>query len=144
MDLISKSGPTLDMSSDWWLFYRMLAEKCGWNPKGTGKPDHLSEKDQWDGNYDYSDGQIVYDDDAKALAQALDRALAEPAAASIIKSLLDTWWNNMQEATSDAELAGLSEKQKKAMRAIARKPTFSTELTRELIDLCRQGEFRIE
>jgi hypothetical protein len=111
MDLISKSGSTFDLSSDWWLFYRTLAEKCGWTPKGTGKPDHLSEKDEWDGNYDYNDGQTVHEEDARALAQALERALAEPAAASIIEQMLDAWWEEMVQA--EAAL-GYSEQQETA------------------------------
>jgi hypothetical protein len=142
MDLISKSGTTLDMSSDWWLFYRTLAEKCGWNPKGAGKPDHLSEKDEWDGNYDYNDGQIVYEDDARALAQALERAITDQAAGSIIEGMLDAWWEDMLKA--EAELSGLSKQQKKLLRAAMARPKFSIESAAELIDLCKQGEFRIE
>jgi hypothetical protein len=142
MDLISKSGSTFDLSSDWWRFYLNLAAKCGWTPKGTGKPDHLGEKDEWDGSYEWNDGQIVGEEDAKALAQALERALADPAAGSIIERMLDAWWEEMLQA--EAELTDISEQQKKQLRAVMARPKFDTEFTRELIDLCNRGEFRIE
>lgn len=142
MDLISKSGSTFDLSSDWWRFYLTLAEKCGWIPKGTGKPDHLGEKHEWHGSYEWNDGQIVCEEDAKALAQALERALSDPAAASIIERMLDAWWEDMLQA--EAELPGISEQQKKQLRAVMARPKFDIEFTRELIDLCKHGEFRIE
>ena len=142
MDLISKSGLAFDLSGGWWWFYLTLAEKCGWKPKGTGKPDHLGKKDQWHGGYDSSDGQIVDDDDAKALGAALEGALADPAAGAIIEGLLDEWWRwQMQQSASDATL---SEEQKKMLIAVTERPEFSVEFTRELINLCKHGEFRIE
>ena len=142
MDLISKSGSTFDLSGDWWCFYLTLAEKCGWTPKGTGKPDHLGEKDEWHGAYDSNDGQIVDEEDAKALAQALERAITDPAAGSIIERMLDAWWEDMLQA--EAELSGLSGQQKKLLRTAMARPKFSIEFTGELIGLCKQGEFRIE
>ena len=142
MDLISKSGSTHDLSSDWWCFYLILAEKCGWIPKGTGKPDHLGEMDEWHGSYEWNDGQIVSEEDAKALAQALERALADPAAGLIIERMLDAWWEDMLHA--EAELSRVSEKQKKLLRSVMARPKFDIEFTRKLIDLCNHGEFRIE
>jgi hypothetical protein len=141
MDLISKSGLTFDLSGGWWWFYLALAEKCGWKPKGTGKPDHLGKNERWHGGYDSSDGQIVGDDDAKALGAALERALSDPAAAAIIEGLLDEWWKEMQESASDPKL---SEQQKKMVIAVMERPEFSVEFTRELINLCKHGEFRID
>jgi len=78
MNLISKSGASFDLSGGWWWFYRTLAEKCGWKPKGTGKPDHLGKMDKWTGGYDSCDGQTVHDDDARALGAAPEKALADP------------------------------------------------------------------
>src|SRR4051794_18090409 len=125
MDLISKSGSTFDLSAGWWSFYLTLAEKCGWTPKGTGKPDHLGEKDEWHGAYEWNDGQIVDEEDAKALAQALERAITDPAAGSIIERMLDAWWEDMLQA--EAELSELSEQQKKSLRAAMARPKFSIE-----------------
>lgn len=144
MNLISKSGVSFDLSGGWWWFYLTLAEKCGWKPKGTGKPDHLARKDKWSGGYDSCDGQTVHDDDARALGAALEKALADPGAAPIIESLLDEWWDDMKASTSDAELSRLSDQQKRMLRAVMRRPQFSVDFTRELIDLCNRGEFRIE
>jgi len=50
----------------------------------------------------------------------------------------------MKASTSDAELSRLSDQQKRMLRAVMRKPEFSIDFTRELIDLCNRGAFRIE
>jgi hypothetical protein len=87
---------------------------------------------------------VVDREDALALAAALEKALSDPQAAGTIAGLIDEWWADMQASTSDDELARLTEQQKRLLRASMRKPEFSAEFTRELIELCRQGEFRIE
>lgn len=62
-----------------------LAEQHGWKPHGTLLPSLYdidtgeeipSYEDDWSGFYLSNDGQIVTDEDAAALADALERALA--------------------------------------------------------------------
>lgn len=51
-----------------------LAEKNGWQPKGTVIPQDYSYPD-WDGNYWHNSGQIVEKEDAFNLAQTLTKSL---------------------------------------------------------------------
>jgi hypothetical protein len=46
--------------------------------------------------------------------------------------MLDAWWEDMLQA--EAELSGLSEQQKKLLRAAMARPKFSIEFTGELTD----------
>lgn len=50
-----------------------VARQFGWTPTGTSAPSNF--EGNWDGNYLSSDGQIVNDADARALAAALFRAI---------------------------------------------------------------------
>ena len=128
MDLINRAGVVFDLSASWWWFYRILAQEYGWEPKGTGRPDHLSETEEWSGLYDSCDGQIVHKDDAYALAAALTKALADLNSETLIDEMLDEWQKNFEKQTG----MPLS------------KPSFDVEFTRELIHFCNSGEFRIE
>jgi hypothetical protein len=141
MDLVSKSGATFDLSGGWWWFYLTLAERYGWQPKGTGKPDHLKKNDKWSGGYDSCDGQMVDGDDARALGSALAKVLLDPDSKKVVDSLLDEWWASMQDSKA---YEGLSEDMAKKLRAALSRPEFSIEFTQELVDLCSRGEFRIE
>lgn len=58
-----------------WGFLTDLAEEGGWKPKGTiyllsdGTEDPV-----WDGGYHSNDGQYVTPEDARAMADAIERA----------------------------------------------------------------------
>jgi hypothetical protein len=67
-----------------WAFCLRVAHEFGWEPAGTklteASPDaqHEAFAEQaaaWQGGYDSNDWQEVADEDAKAIAAALDRAI---------------------------------------------------------------------
>ncbi len=70
-----------------WAILNCLAERYGWIPKGTEYPPFEEDYDTrenydegrrvWSGGYFTNDTQIVTADDARALADVLDRALLE-------------------------------------------------------------------
>lgn len=65
-----------------WLLILEVAEKHGWKPLGTLAPMFLDEDDNlvscelddWDGNYWTNDYQIVTEEDARGIANALELA----------------------------------------------------------------------
>ena len=76
-----KIGDEARFGIDIWPVVLKLAQSYGWKPEGTQGPDYddpnLKMSDDWDGNYLTNDGQIVTDDDAAALADALESALPD-------------------------------------------------------------------
>lgn len=58
-----------------------LAQKYGWKPKGTSSnrimKSFAGNWDNWDGNYFSFDNQLVDEDDAKNLGEALRKALKD-------------------------------------------------------------------
>jgi hypothetical protein len=54
-----------------------VAEAYGWVKQGTIAPAEI-ESGEWDGGYATNDGQTVSLDDARALADACERMLADP------------------------------------------------------------------
>jgi hypothetical protein len=56
-----------------WTTVLDLAVSHGWKPEGT-LPPSLPDLREWDGNYDGNGSQSVTDSDAKAMAEALERA----------------------------------------------------------------------
>jgi hypothetical protein len=68
-----------------WQIILSLGERYGWKPRGTAPPDELAiecglwhgELADWDGRYAPAYGQQVKDADARALADALERALRD-------------------------------------------------------------------
>jgi len=61
-----------------WARAYALAIEGGWEPRGTLPPKHLpeAEKKAWPGAYDSNDCQIITDEDARAMADALEKMLA--------------------------------------------------------------------
>jgi hypothetical protein len=72
-DLYSKSGDETRWTQTFWPRLLALAEKNGWQPKGTSAPKDY--KETWDGSYWYNSGEIVAEEDAANLATALEKAL---------------------------------------------------------------------
>ena len=65
-----------------WQFMLALAERYGWQPRGTEPPEEDATEgglwhDDWDGRYVPICGQSVTEQDARALADALERALRD-------------------------------------------------------------------
>jgi len=58
-----------------WRPLLRLAEKYGWEHPGTLRPFDYPKDKEWNGNYWWNSGQIVTNEDAKNLAQALERSL---------------------------------------------------------------------
>ncbi|MCO6453476.1 MAG: hypothetical protein J5I90_22030 [Caldilineales bacterium] len=67
-----------------WMYILDLACEYGWVPKGTAPPEKWDTNDPqrdsplppWEGTYFSNDRQIVTEDDALALAEALNKAIA--------------------------------------------------------------------
>lgn len=74
-----------DMPASDWRRILWIAQCYGWQPHGTEPPDELAittgiwrgKPTDWTGAYSPSDGQEITEDDAKALAAALERALPD-------------------------------------------------------------------
>ncbi len=69
-------GISVSWSNSGWPAVLQLAEDYGWQPAGTLPPRRI-KRDAWDRGYASCDGQLVSADDAKALADALERGLAD-------------------------------------------------------------------
>lgn len=112
MDLMG-FGTTEHLSQSFWLAVLEMASSFGWEPAGTRPQDAFD--DEWDAmNYWSNDYQEVSDADAKALGEALNRAL-------------------MAMRTKQT----LTEKQVQALWDM------SEESIRQLADFCARGGFLI-
>ncbi len=84
VDLFGKQGH-MPFNNLGWSKMLELAERHGWQPKGTQPPDmegtqivtNGSSDDDWDGNYYTNDWQGVSPEDAANIAAALERALED-------------------------------------------------------------------
>ena len=77
-ELHGKTGERFRFSSAGWGYYLGLAAQYGWQEAGTLRPDALPDSESWAGTYDSNDGQWVSDQEAQALARALQAALDDP------------------------------------------------------------------
>jgi hypothetical protein len=73
MDLTGPAGD-FGFTNTAWEHLLRLASLAGWQPAGTLPPEGAGD---WDGNYFTNDGQRVGDEDARGLAEALERALPD-------------------------------------------------------------------
>src|SRR5262245_20557276 len=78
VDLNSDSGDSTGFGYGGWAYVLEIGEKYGWKPRGTKRPTDLDRSEPWDGGYGSSDGQRVLAADARALAKALEVAVADP------------------------------------------------------------------
>jgi hypothetical protein len=71
------------LSEPAWRLLLTLGHSYGWQPAGTLPPDPeafddaLGDRSDWDGHYFPCDSQVMTVEDAHALADALERALAD-------------------------------------------------------------------
>ena len=77
-DLHSERGDRFAFSRAGWGYYLNLADKYGWQAAGTLPPSGMPDPEIWPKTYDSNDGQRVSQDDAEALAKALQAALDDP------------------------------------------------------------------
>jgi hypothetical protein len=89
VDLRNEAGREFYFSTIGWAFYLNLAAiHYGWNKSGTQPPrECASSEGPWLGAYDWNAGQIVTARDAKGLAEALAKYLADPNGKSKAKAL---------------------------------------------------------
>ena len=77
-ELHASNGYYIDIGTRGWSDILTIAFENGWEPMGTISPyveEGILEPDDWDGNYCSNDFQLVCEDDALAIAAALERAL---------------------------------------------------------------------
>ncbi|HWE35075.1 MAG TPA: hypothetical protein VG406_00775 [Isosphaeraceae bacterium] len=93
LDLISESGDSYRFGGFGWATILGLAQRYGWEPRGTLPPEGWEESEgepnePWDGeNYGTCDGQLVSAEDAAAIADALEAALADPAVPEVLAAM---------------------------------------------------------
>ncbi len=121
-----------------WCDILELGQEFGWVPVGTGPPRGEPKSEWGDGPYHGNGGQRFYARDARALADALERALPAISAGKLPKRTREARVSDYLEA----ELAG--RKPPKQGRVPVRR--FAPEdiaYIREFIEYCRAGSFRI-
>jgi hypothetical protein len=75
--LVNDNGKMWTGSSAAWDGALMLAGEHDWRGEGTCDPLQPGSALSWKGSYSLNNGQRVVDTDAKAIADALDAALAD-------------------------------------------------------------------
>jgi hypothetical protein len=137
MDL-SGAGGYFRWTNSGWYDILELGKEFGWIPTGTGPP-RGTRKEAWGlGAYYGNDGQRVYARDARALADALERAVA---ALPQRKSQKRT---RIARATDylEAELTG-GRRPRRGRVAVSQFGWEDVAYIREFIEYCRAGSFRL-
>lgn len=141
MDLTSESGDYLRFGGFGWAIILELAERFGWEPRGTLPPEGLEEADDepmepWDGdNYGSNDGQIVTAEDAAAIADALQAALSDPEASAVLAEMGAVQRQQVEQMVPPEVAASFA-----ALPSFEQyRPTIES-----FIAFCRKGRFRIE
>ena len=78
VELVNPRGPRFSTSHGHWGVYLTVARLFGWKPTGTLPPLDQPAGENWSGQYDSNDGQIVSEDEAKSLASVLHFAALSP------------------------------------------------------------------
>ena len=137
MDL-SGAGGYFRWTNSGWCDILELGQEFGWVPTGSGPPRGELKSSWGDGPYHGNDGQRFYARDARALADALERALE-----TIVGGKLPER-SRIARATDylEAELRG-GGAPKQGQVAIQQFGPEEVEYIREFIEFCRAGRFRI-
>ena len=134
----SGAGGAFSMHCGSWCKALQLARQYGWQPAGTVAPDYGPEYPpltDWNGEYVSNSYQEVTDSDAKNLADALDRALADVPRQNTIK-----------DKKLIISINGVSYEATPLDACISPLDYFSggcSQLLVEIIALCRAGHFFI-
>jgi len=72
-----RSGEEFSFSLFVWPRLLGLAKRYGWKPEGTLAPLGWPENKPWTGRYDWNDGAVVTQSDARALATAVEHLLLD-------------------------------------------------------------------
>lgn len=72
-----KEGSNFEFTMSGWRNILFLGQQYSWHPAGTLEPEFGHDRfvPIWDGRYDSTDGQEVTAQDARALADALEKSL---------------------------------------------------------------------
>jgi hypothetical protein len=135
VDLCSESGDYSAFGYIGWSMVLELARQYGWQPQGTEPPEGLANPDDWNGEYESSDGQRVAASDAVALADALVAAVDDPQLHVRVLQMDSEQRQQVQEQVGP-ELA--------ASFVGVRDFEEYRECLREFSGFCRKGAFRIE
>lgn len=128
-DLTNEAGHSARFSPSGWALALTLAEDYGWKPAGT-----KLERADWAGDYATNEGQRVTTNDAENLAQACERALADPgylARVSAVKQQID--------AEIARQVPGSRPRAVRCEDMLAFR-----ERLKDLVAFCRGGSFIIE
>jgi hypothetical protein len=172
MDLSGKGG-YFRFSNDAWYAALELAHEHGWEPAGTKPPEiavyapdgttvdeevprvERQAYEDWDGDYFYNDDRLVTDEDARNIADALERALdLVPEEGGFAKPVLTAaqWQALARGELSDEEI---SEALDRYIKHRAERPpqippqtpacyfAGQKDYLREFITFCRAGAFAI-
>jgi hypothetical protein len=134
MDLFSEIEGWFRFDVSEWKRLLELARGHGWEPMGTESPDlepDFSPRKDWDGSYFSNDYQTVTAEDARNLADALERAIAD---------LPNRHAKDAEEKSSKGapEATGVSASPNQWLSDQAERKRI-----REFIRYCRAGEFVI-
>jgi len=162
---IGNENTSAHFSNRGWFILMSIARQFGWNPQGTVEPYWENEADapEWNGGYSSNDGQRVRREDAAELAGALERALLdadgfaqawEEATRSLrcLYARLDACANVIRQEDgsvvvdfSDLPTTKVEPETEKPLSPEERVEVFLGwgSNARELIDVCRGGDFRI-
>ena len=135
-DLTSESGADLRFSPSGWALLLNVAEAYGWTPQGSLPPEGVDAA-EWVGDYDTNDGARVSREDAKAMADALERALADPERANVEREISRA----MNQALRQMEIEALDEDIGPEEEELL---TTNDEILQTLIRFLRAGGFRID
>jgi hypothetical protein len=136
-----------------WYHCLNIARAVGWEPAGTiyngppevrffgaeANPDELRKwAQEWDGSYTYNEYQTVADDDAKAFAAALDRAIEAEKAGVLTKEQRDS----IDDVPTDPVLAAAAAHFGGVVLDLSGNKA-APSILKELADFARQGSFDI-
>ncbi|HET7842483.1 MAG TPA: hypothetical protein VFM21_12795 [Terriglobia bacterium] len=136
-DLMNESGADLRLSNAGWALLLNLAEAYGWTPQGSLPPEDLAAS-EWTGDYDTNDGERVSREDAKAMADALERALADPERTVKEREI----GRELNRALRKMEIAAFGEDLPPEKEVEV--PATDDEFLRTFIRFLRAGSFRID
>ena len=141
IDLVSINGESINLSRMGWNKIFDLAVNNGWEPMGTIRPSSWPEDEWCSDDYFSNAGQLVQSGDALELADALVRVIPNlPEKREDIQPLEFKSNAELYEALDDPKKR---EKLREYLRAIYIIHKGWESKLRELISLCRSGEFII-
>jgi len=135
-----------------WGMVLDLAQRHGWQPAGTAAPAYYQAAGDpdWSGGYLSNDGQTVTAEDARAIAGALEKALAAMPDSAVAARLLPykrpaDFAEVVERFLEEYELAECHPRQPAVSAESPPEEWFAAdrELLLDFIDYCRQGEFAI-